>query len=126
MNGLTKQVKSLRRGGQFSPCAARHSSLERRPEAVKCARAGNLNWLSPACSSFDPFRNAQQSGEFLWFSVQSTGCGVPDGDPNITGKSGNRSVVNQSRSELFKFAPGFFEGKARGKKPNDQSSMKGR
>lgn len=66
--------------GLFTPCTVVGSLLEAVTEAVKHATPGDVVLLSPACSSFDQFRNYQQRGEFFCNAVQSLGGAVP-GDP---------------------------------------------
>jgi UDP-N-acetylmuramoylalanine--D-glutamate ligase len=47
----------------FTPCTLVDSLLEAVTEAAKIAVPGDVVLLSPACSSFDQFRNYQQCGE---------------------------------------------------------------
>lgn len=47
----------------FTPCAIVPTLLEAVTEAVKRAKPGDVVLLSPACSSFDQFRNYQHRGE---------------------------------------------------------------
>ena len=47
----------------FTPCTLVNSLLEAVPEAAKKAASGDVILLSPACSSFDQFRNYQHRGE---------------------------------------------------------------
>jgi hypothetical protein len=104
----------------FTPCTPAGSLLEAVDEAAKCASAGDAVLLSPACSSFDQFRNYQQRGEKFCTAVKSISGGMPDGSPNRVGRMalvaslpGVRSVESRTGNE---FAPGFFEGKPRCKK----------
>src|ERR1043166_7459011 len=60
--------RTRRHGAIFTPCAPSDSLLEAMTEAAKDAPVGGANRLSPACSSFDQFRNCQQSGEILCHS----------------------------------------------------------
>jgi len=91
VDSVHKQVWVVRPGGAgwsvFTPCAPSGSLLEAMTEAAKDAFVGDANLLSPACSSFDQFRNCQQSGEILCRSVKSIGWGMLSGDPNINDKS---------------------------------------
>ncbi len=47
----------------FTPCTLADSLLEAVSEAARRAAAGDVVLLSPACSSFDQFRNYQHRGE---------------------------------------------------------------
>jgi UDP-N-acetylmuramoylalanine--D-glutamate ligase len=47
----------------FTPCTVEVSLLEAIKLAVKNAVPGDVILLSPACSSFDQFRNYQERGE---------------------------------------------------------------
>ena len=49
--------------GLFTPCTLVDSLLEAISEAARNAAAGDVVLLSPACSSFDQFRNYQHRGE---------------------------------------------------------------
>src|SRR5688572_4288527 len=70
----------------FTPCTTPGSLLEAIAEAAKRAIIGNAFLLSPACSSFDPFRNCQQSGQVLGRILKSTGRGAAGGGPYIHGR----------------------------------------
>jgi len=54
----------------FTPCTAVDSLLEAVAEAARSAVAGDVVLLSPACSSFDQFRNYQHRGEVFRQAVQ--------------------------------------------------------
>lgn len=73
--------------GLFTPCTVVGSLLEAVAEAAKRASPGDVVLLSPACSSFDQFRNYQQRGEFFCTAVKSIGGGAPGGDPKINDNS---------------------------------------
>jgi UDP-N-acetylmuramoylalanine--D-glutamate ligase len=60
----------------FTPCTLSNSLLEAITEAAKNATAGDVVLLSPACSSFDQFRNYQQCGEKFCQAVNQL-VGVP-------------------------------------------------
>jgi UDP-N-acetylmuramoylalanine--D-glutamate ligase len=47
----------------FTPCATVSTLLEALTEAAKRAESGDVVLLSPACSSFDQFRNYQHRGD---------------------------------------------------------------
>jgi len=66
----------------FTPCTPVGSLLEAVSEAAKCASVGDVILLSPACSSFDQFRNYQQRGERFCTAVKSISGGLPGGTPN--------------------------------------------
>ena len=91
INLVHKQVWVVRAVGVrrsfFTSCTARGSLLEAMTEAAKDAPGGDANLLSPACSSFDQFRNCQQGGEIFCYSVKSIGWGMLNGDPNINDKN---------------------------------------
>jgi len=69
----------------FTPCTPVRSLLEAVAEAAKCASVGDVILLSPACSSFDQFRNYQQRGERFCTAVKSISGGLPGGTPNRAG-----------------------------------------
>jgi UDP-N-acetylmuramoylalanine--D-glutamate ligase len=54
----------------FTPCTAVDSLLEAVAEAARSAVAGDVVLLSPACSSFDQFRNYQHRGEVFRQAVR--------------------------------------------------------
>jgi UDP-N-acetylmuramoylalanine-D-glutamate ligase len=91
INSVHKQVWVIRPAGAgrtfFTPCTPPGSLLEAMTEAAKDTSAGDVILLSPACSSFDQFRNCQQSGEILCRLVKSIGWGMLSGDPNIRDKN---------------------------------------
>jgi UDP-N-acetylmuramoylalanine--D-glutamate ligase len=68
----------------FTPCSIVPTLLEAVPEAAKRAKPGDVVLLSPACSSFDQFRNYQHRGEAFRDAVNalkdSKGKG-PEGGP---------------------------------------------
>jgi UDP-N-acetylmuramoylalanine--D-glutamate ligase len=70
----------------FTPCTTSDSLLEAVAEAAKNATSGDVVLLSPACSSWDQFRNHQHRGEVFCQAVKSIGRGVCDATPNIDGK----------------------------------------
>jgi UDP-N-acetylmuramoylalanine--D-glutamate ligase len=71
----------------FTPCTVADSLLEAVAEAAKNATSGDVVLLSPACSSWDQFRNHQHRGEVFCQAVKSIGRGVHGGTPNIDGKT---------------------------------------
>ncbi|MEP6663861.1 MAG: UDP-N-acetylmuramoyl-L-alanine--D-glutamate ligase, partial [Verrucomicrobiota bacterium] len=54
----------------FTPCTLINSLLEAMQEAAKSATAGDIVLLSPACSSFDQFRDYQHRGEVYRSAVE--------------------------------------------------------
>jgi UDP-N-acetylmuramoylalanine--D-glutamate ligase len=69
----------------FTPCTTAHSLLEAVAEAAKAAASGDVVLLSPACSTFDEFRNYQQRGEVFCGAVKSIGRGAHVATPHING-----------------------------------------
>ncbi len=71
----------------FTPCTVSNSLLEAVTEAAENETSGDVILFSPACSSFDQFRNYQQCGEEFCEVVKSIGRGVRGGAPNRNGKN---------------------------------------
>jgi UDP-N-acetylmuramoylalanine--D-glutamate ligase len=69
----------------FTPCTIASSLLEAVIEAARNATSGDVVLLSPACSSWDQFRNHQHRGEVFCQAVKSIGRGVHSDTPNIHG-----------------------------------------
>ncbi|MGH7970903.1 MAG: UDP-N-acetylmuramoyl-L-alanine--D-glutamate ligase, partial [Limisphaerales bacterium] len=69
----------------FTPCAIAGSLLEAVQQAALEAVCGDVVLLSPACSSFDQFRDYQQRGETFCLAVQSISRGACVVNPNIHG-----------------------------------------
>ncbi|TAL03623.1 MAG: UDP-N-acetylmuramoyl-L-alanine--D-glutamate ligase [Verrucomicrobia bacterium] len=82
--------------GLFTPCTAVGSLLEAVTVAANSASAGDVVLLSPACPSFDQFRNYQQRGEEFCAAVKTISRGVNDEHPN---KPGRISVGQKSETE---------------------------
>ena len=57
--------------GLFTPCAVVSTLLEALAVAVKRAKPGDVVLLSPACSSFDQFRNYQHRGDVFREAVRA-------------------------------------------------------
>lgn len=72
--------------GLFTPCTVSNSLLEAVAEAARNATSGDVVLLSPACSSFDQFRNYQHRGEVFCQAVKSISGGGPGANPNINGR----------------------------------------
>jgi UDP-N-acetylmuramoylalanine--D-glutamate ligase len=70
----------------FTPCTGRISLLEAVTEAAKNAKSGDVVLLSPACSSFDEFRNYQDRGERFCRAVKSISRGASDAHPYMHGE----------------------------------------
>jgi len=71
----------------FTPCTVSSSLLEAVSDAAKSAASGDVVLLSPACSSFDQFRNYQHRGAEFYEAVKSISRGVGVPHPNISGKT---------------------------------------
>jgi UDP-N-acetylmuramoylalanine--D-glutamate ligase len=71
----------------FTPCTVFDSLLEAVTEAAKSAVSGDVVLLSPACSSFDQFRNYQERGESFCRIVKSICSGGSEQSPNIRGET---------------------------------------
>jgi UDP-N-acetylmuramoylalanine--D-glutamate ligase len=69
----------------FTPCKLANSLLEAVSEAASSATSGDVVLLSPACSSFDLFRNYQHRGEVFCAAVKSISRGARTADPHIHG-----------------------------------------
>jgi len=69
----------------FTPCKLADSLLEAVTEAASSATSGDVVLLSPACSSFDRFRNYQHRGQAFCEAVKSIGRGVRDQTPHMHG-----------------------------------------
>ncbi len=78
----------------FTPCTLADSLLEAVNEAVKNAAPGDVVLLSPACSSFDLFRDYRHRGEVFRQAVEqlqrTTNGGVADNAPMSGGGWGSR------------------------------------
>jgi UDP-N-acetylmuramoylalanine--D-glutamate ligase len=70
----------------FIPCTVSNSLIDAVTEAAKWAASGDVVLLSPACSSFDQFRDYQERGEIFCQTVKSIGRGSETGSPNRNGK----------------------------------------
>jgi UDP-N-acetylmuramoylalanine--D-glutamate ligase len=81
----------------FTPCRVLNSLLEAVAEAAKKATSGDVVLLSPACSSWDQFRNHQHRGEVFCQAVKSIGRGVRGSTPNINGEAVTTSQLSELR-----------------------------
>lgn len=93
---LSKRVKQAFLVGQasekiraawslFTPCKPSASLIEAVVEAAQNAASGDVVLLSPACSSFDQFRNYQDRGERFCEAVKSISRGAIGGSPKGMG-----------------------------------------
>jgi UDP-N-acetylmuramoylalanine--D-glutamate ligase len=71
----------------FIPCTISDSLINAVAEAAGQPASGDVVLLSPACSSFDQFRDYQERGEIFCQTVKSIGGGAHDCTPNINGKT---------------------------------------
>jgi UDP-N-acetylmuramoylalanine--D-glutamate ligase len=83
---IGEEAENLRAAwGLFTPCTPVGSLLEAVAEAARHASEGDVVLLSPACSSFDQFRDFQHRGEVFCQAVKTIcGGGLSDG-PKIHG-----------------------------------------
>jgi len=81
----TEQIRAA--WGLFIPCTVSDSLINAIAEAAKQAASGDVVLLSPACSSFDQFRDYQERGEIFCQMVKSIGRGAESGTPNMNGKT---------------------------------------
>ena len=72
--------------GLFTSCTVFDSLVEAVSEAASRAASGDVVLLSPACSSFDQFRNYQERGESFCRTVKSISRGADDRNPNMADK----------------------------------------
>src|SRR5437764_579474 len=100
----------------FISCAPRRSLLKPNTEAAKDAAHEVAFLISPACFSFEPTRNDQQTGKILCPSVKTTGMGMPAGNPNIRGR--NCARLKADRRSLKNLFRGFLRENAGTKKMN--------
>jgi UDP-N-acetylmuramoylalanine--D-glutamate ligase len=70
----------------FTSCTFTGSLLEAVTEAARNATSGDVVLLSPACPSWDEFRNHRHRGDAFCQAVKSICRGVPGGSPKIDDK----------------------------------------
>ena len=80
----------------FTPCTCVGSLLEAVMEAAKHAVANDVILLSPACSSFDQFRNYQQRGEMFREIVASLGTRAPKREGVTPDRNLNPASISQT------------------------------
>jgi len=73
----------------FTPCILSQSLLEAVTEAARKAVAGDVVLLSPACSSFDQFKNYQHRGEVFREAVN-----------RLAATAGNELAAGKARGDL--------------------------
>jgi hypothetical protein len=64
--------------------------------------------LSPACSSFDQFRDYQERGETFCRVVKSIGSGALAGTPYINGKTVMTERAQSMRQKIHASSSGAF------------------
>jgi UDP-N-acetylmuramoylalanine--D-glutamate ligase len=72
--------------GLFTSCKVAGTLLEAITEAAQNATPGDVVLLSPACSSFDQFRNYQHRGDEFCSVVKSISRGAHNENPKVMGK----------------------------------------
>jgi hypothetical protein len=112
----------------FTPCHRDDSLLQNFPVRRGVPPVGAAFSFSPVGSSFEQFSKLQECpGVSICAGMKSISRGAVVGCPKIHGKpariAGAGPGVREGEQE---FAVGFCEGKARGKKVRNQTSMKGR
>jgi len=70
----------------FTPCKVVPTLLQAISEAAQNATSGDVVLLSPACSSFDLFRDYQHRGEEFYSAVKSISRGALGENPNVMDK----------------------------------------
>jgi UDP-N-acetylmuramoylalanine--D-glutamate ligase len=90
---IGEEAENLRAAwGLFTPCTPVGSLLEAVAGAARHASEGDVVLLSPACSSFDQFRDYQHRGEVYCQAVKTICGGAGDASPNINGDSGKNAA----------------------------------
>ena len=85
---IGEEAENLRAAwGLFTPCTPVGSLLEAVSETVRHASEGDVVLLSPACSSFDQFRDYQHRGEVFCQAVKTICRGVASENPKMHGQS---------------------------------------
>jgi len=83
---IGEEAENLRAAwGLFTPCTPVGSLLEAVAEAARHASKGDVILLSPACSSFDQFRDYQHRGEVFCQAAKTICGGASSGNPKIHG-----------------------------------------
>ena len=86
--------------GLFTSCTLSNSLVEAVSEAAKRAASGDVVLLSPACSSFDQFRDYQQRGESFYCAVKSISRGAHGSDPYMADKKSQCLNGNKCGPEI--------------------------
>ena len=89
VGAASKKIRSA--WSVFTSCTAAGSLLEAVTEAARNATSGDVVLLSPACSSWDQFRNHQHRGEVFCQAVRSICRGMPQASPKIHGEQQQRT-----------------------------------
>ena len=98
----------------FTACTPLATLLEAVSEAAQNAVSGDVVLLSPACSSFDQFRNYQHRGEVFRQAVRELGQGHAGRQANRpNAERGAEAPAAEPKHEKNEFAPGFVEGESR-------------
>jgi hypothetical protein len=106
----------------FTPCADPWPLLKTVNLTASNAAFGDVILFSPACSSFDQFRNQSPRSEVFRNAVNlladATGGMAAAADPNTqaAGKNGP-DETDGLENKVFELASGFFEAKPRRKNP---------
>ncbi len=90
----------------FTPCALVDSLLEAVADAARNAVPGDVVLLSPACSSFDQFKNYQHRGEIFRQAVMRLQA-TPGGSASCL--SEQRAAGTLKHNEQTRFATGLVE-----------------
>jgi hypothetical protein len=107
----------------FPPCAAVRSLLEASAETAGMAASDDVVLLSPACSSFNQFREHQEQSEVRCRTAKSIGRGALAGCPNRIGKTRQNLIAPGNCIEnLSNFASVFFEEKPEAKQKDRKST----
>jgi UDP-N-acetylmuramoylalanine--D-glutamate ligase len=90
---IGEEAENLRAAwGLFTPCTPVATLLEAVTVAARHASDGDVVLLSPACSSFDQFRDYQHRGEVFCQAVKTICGGVQNENPKIHGGQGSQPV----------------------------------
>jgi hypothetical protein len=110
----------------FTPCTQADSLLEAVSEAAKCATPGDVALRSPACSSFDQFRNSQQRGKC--FVGQRNQSVVVAAKATTISAAMRMTLPARALAERSKcsFKPDSFEEEARSKVTQNNHDLKER
>ncbi len=108
--------------GLFTSCALVSSLLEAVTIAAKNAAPGDVILLSPACSSFDQFRNYQHRGEVFREAVHALAAPTRSGRAcgNHNRYAAPKAQINLTHAKNLPISPrGFLRENPGVKKPNE-------